>query len=118
MPCSRLEHLDDHDDLHPLAARYLDDLRDAGRRLPRSTLRDLLAEVGAHLSETTDADMSDAEVLTVLDRLADPKEIIAAQQAESAPTIRSRGIHEWAAIFLLLFGDSYSASGGWQGSCC
>jgi hypothetical protein len=90
--------------LHPLAARYLDDLRHAGRRLPRSVMRDLLAEVEAHLSEATDADVSDAEVLTVLDRLGDPKEIIAAQQPETALPVRTRGTHEWAAIFLLLFG--------------
>lgn len=90
--------------LHPLAAAYLDDLRHDGRRLPRSVMRDLLAEVESHLSEATDSGMSDAEVLTVLDRLGDPKEIIAAQQPETALRVRTRGTHEWAAIFLLLFG--------------
>ncbi len=90
--------------LHPLAAAYLDDLRHDGRRLPRSVMRDPLAEVESHLSEATDSGMSDAEVLTVLDRLGDPKEIIAAQQPETALRVRTRGTHEWAAIFLLLFG--------------
>jgi hypothetical protein len=90
--------------LHPVAATYMEDLRHAGRRLPRSAMRDLLAEIEAHLAETTDQEMSDADVLTVLDRLGDPKDIIAAQQPEPPVPSRSRGIHEWAAIVLLLFG--------------
>jgi hypothetical protein len=90
--------------LHPLAAGYLEDLRDAGRRLPRSALRDLVTEIEAHLTEATDASMSDDEVLTVLDRLGDPKDIIAAEQPAPPTPVRVRGLHEWAAIFLLLFG--------------
>ncbi len=88
--------------LHPLAAAYLDRLRHAGRRLPRPVLRELVADIEAHLSETTNLGMSDAEVLTVLDRLGDPEEIIDAQQPRAAAD--TRGAHEWAAIILLLFG--------------
>lgn len=87
-------------ELHPLAAAYLQRLRRAGRRLPRAVLRDLAGEIEAHLSEATDVDMSDPEVLTVLDRLGEPEAIIDAQQ----PVIDSRSTREWAAIFLLLFG--------------
>lgn len=88
--------------LHPLAAAYLDRLRHAGRRLPRPVLRELVADIEAHLSETTNPGMSDAEVLTVLDRLGDPEEIIDAQQPRAVAD--TRGVHEWAAIILLLFG--------------
>ncbi len=49
-----------------LAANYLEDLRHAGRRLPRSAIRDLLGQIEAHLAEATDQEMSDADVLTVL----------------------------------------------------
>jgi hypothetical protein len=89
--------------LHPLAQDYLDRLDHAGRSLPRSERRELVAEIRAHLSETIDPDMSDAEVLTVLDRLGDPDEIVEAEQPQTFPDDR-RGTREWAAIFLLLFG--------------
>lgn len=100
--------------LHPLAAGYLEDLRDAGRRLPRSVMRDLVTEIEAHLAEATDASMSDAEVLTVLDRLGDPKDIVAAEHPEPPTPVRLRGLHEWAAIFLLLFGG-FIFGFGWIG---
>jgi hypothetical protein len=87
--------------LHPLAEQYLKRLRNAGRRLPRAILRDLTADIEAHLLESTGPEMSDAEVLTVLDRLGEPEDIVDAQQP---PAADRRGIHEWAAIILLLFG--------------
>lgn len=88
--------------LHPLAAAYLDRLRDAGRRLPRRESRELLDEVEAHLAETTNPAMSDAEVLTVLDRLGDPEDIVEEQQPSPPPA--AAGAREWSAIVLLLFG--------------
>lgn len=89
--------------LHPLAAEYLQRLRHDARPLPRETRRELLADIEAHLSEATWPGMADAEVLTVLDRLGDPEEIVAAQSPP--PRARSAGgIHEWSAIVLLLFG--------------
>jgi hypothetical protein len=90
--------------LHPLATAYLDRLRDAGRRLPRRDFRELYEEVEAHLVETTSSAMSDAEVLTVLDRLGDPEDIVEAQQPSPPATIDGPGAREWSAIVLLLFG--------------
>lgn len=90
--------------LHPLAADYLKRLGTAARRLPRGPRDELLDEVEAHLTEATDAGMSDAEVLTVLDRLGDPEEIVEAQSPSFGLPARRRGIHEWSAIVLLLFG--------------
>jgi hypothetical protein len=89
--------------LHPLAEAYLDSLERAARRLPRRDRGELVAEIRAHLLETVDPDMSDAEVLTILDRLGDPEEIVEAQEPDALRE-DSRGTHEWAAIFLLLLG--------------
>jgi len=90
--------------MHPLAADYLDRLEHAARRLPRGERRELLEDISAHLAEATNADMSDAEALSVLDRLGDPEEIVDAQLPEEPYRADRRGVHEWAAIFLLLFG--------------
>lgn len=91
--------------LHPLAAAYMKRLRVEARRLPRGARTELLADIEGHLAEATSAGMSDAEVLTVLDRLGEPEEIVDAHtgDAQSNPP-RRRGLHEWSAIFLLLFG--------------
>ena len=90
--------------LHPLAADYLDRIDRAARRLPRGERRELVEEISAHLHEATSLDMPDAEALTVLDRLGDPDEIVEAQLPEATRRPDRRGTHEWAAIFLLLFG--------------
>ncbi len=90
--------------LHPLAAEYLERLRRAGRGLPPGRLRELATEIEAHLSEAIDPDASDAQALTILDRLGEPAAIIAAEAPDlDAPPDR-RGIREWAAIILLLIG--------------
>jgi uncharacterized membrane protein len=70
--------------LHPLAEDYLDSLEHAGRRPPGRDRRELVAEIRAHRLETIDPEMSDAEVLTILDRLGDPEEIAAAELARAA----------------------------------
>ena len=88
--------------LHPLAAEYLDRVDRAARRLPRGERRELVEEISAHLHEATSPDMPDAEALTVLDRLGNPEDIVEAQ-LPAEPGGR-RGVHEWAAIFLLLLG--------------
>ena len=90
--------------LHPLAADYLDRLEHAARRLPRAERRELVEEIGAHLYEATRPDMSDAEALTVLDRLGDPEDIVEAEPAREPSHVDRRGVHEWAAIFLVLLG--------------
>lgn len=98
--------------LHPLAADYLDRLERAARRLPRGERRELVEEISAHLSEATTPDMSDAEALTVLDRLGDPEEIVEAQRPEDARRREGLRLQEWAAIFLLLLGG-FLAYVGW-----
>ena len=92
------------DTLHPLAAEYLTRLRRAGRGLPPGRRRELLAEIEAHLSEAIDPRASDAQALTVLDRLGDPEAIIAAETPQSDQLPERRGRKEWVAIGLLLFG--------------
>ncbi len=92
------------DTLHPLAAEYLQRLRRAGRGLPPGRRRELLAEIEGHLSEAIGPDASDAQALTALDRLGEPEEIIAAEMPPPDGRADRRGIREWAAIILLLFG--------------
>lgn len=98
--------------MHPLAADYLDRLEHAARRLPRGERRELVEDIAAHLAEATDAGMSDAEALTVLDRLGDPEDIVDAQLPEEPYRSDRRGLHEWAAIFLLPFGG-FAFGIGW-----
>jgi hypothetical protein len=90
--------------LHPLAADYLNRLRRAGRGLPRGRLAELVAEIEGHLSEALDAKGSDAEALTVLDKLGEPEAIIDAEQPHHGTLEDRRGAREWGAIILLLFG--------------
>lgn len=90
--------------LHPLAAEYLESLERAARRLPRGERRELVEEISAHLSEATDPGIPDAEVLTVLDRLGEPEDIVEAQRPEQGAPSDRRGPLEWSAIVLLLVG--------------
>ncbi|MBV9803618.1 MAG: hypothetical protein JO130_10525 [Solirubrobacterales bacterium] len=90
--------------LHPLAADYLERLEHAARSLPRGERRELVAEINAHLAEATDPQMSDAEVLTVLDRLGEPEDIVAAQSPDQPAPRQGPGTQEWVAIVLLLAG--------------
>jgi hypothetical protein len=92
------------DTLHPLAADYLRRLRRAGRGLPPGRLRELLAEVEGHLSEAIDPSASDAEALTVLDKLGEPEAIIAAETPQPDELPEHRATRRWAAIILLLLG--------------
>jgi hypothetical protein len=92
------------DTLHPLASAYLKRLRRAGRRLPPDRLRELLAEIEGHLSEAIEPSASDAQALTVLDKLGDPEAIIAAETPDPDDLPAGRGTKEWAAIILLLLG--------------
>jgi hypothetical protein len=98
--------------LHPLAAQYLARLRRAGRGLPPGRLQELLAEIEGHLSEAIDPNASDAQALTVLDRLGEPEAIIAAETPDPDELPRRRGTREWAAIILLLFGG-FAVGVGW-----
>jgi len=97
--------------MHPLAEDYLDRLDRAGRRLPRRRRAELVAEIETHLTEAIGPGATDAEVLTVLDRLGEPADIIDAEQPASDAVADRRGFHEWAAIFLLLFGGFFAGVG-------
>ena len=92
------------DTLHPLAADYLERMRRAGRGLPAGRRRELLAEIEGHLSEAIEPGASDAQALTVLDRLGEPEAIIAAEMPPPEEAPERRGVAEWAAIILLPFG--------------
>jgi hypothetical protein len=96
--------------LHPLARDYLERLRRAAEPLPREARRDLLADIEAHLAEALPEDATEAEALTVLDRLGTPEEIVAPELPPPAP--ERRGTREWAAIFLLLLGG-FAFGIGW-----
>jgi uncharacterized membrane protein len=99
--------------MHPLAADYLRDLEREARRLPRAERQELVEEIRAHLAEATDPMMTDAEALTVLDRLGQPHDIVKAERPEEEENRRDRrGIHEWAAIILLLLGG-FAFGFGW-----
>jgi hypothetical protein len=103
------------DTLHPLAAEYLKRLRRAGRRLPPGRRRELPAEIEGHLSEAIDPSASDAQALTVLDKLGEPEEIIAAEMPPQDGRPERRGMGEWAAIILLLFGGFVFVIGWFAG---
>ena len=100
------------DTLHPLTAGYLERLRRAGRGLPPGQLRELLAEIEGHLSEAIDPGASDAQVLTVLDRLGAPEAIVAAETPDPDTVPTGRGSREWVAILLLLVGG-FIVGVGW-----
>jgi hypothetical protein len=101
--------------LHPLAAEYLERLRRAGRRLPPGRLRELLADIEGHLSEAIDPSASDAQALTVLDKLGEPEAIIAAETPYPDELPTRRATREWAAIILLLFGGFIFGVGWFAG---
>jgi hypothetical protein len=103
------------DTLHPLAADYLDRLRRAGRGLPPERRRELLAEIEAHLSEAIDPGASDAQALTVLEKLGEPEAIIAAETPQPEVLPHRRGAKEFAAIVLLLVGGFIFVVGWFAG---
>ena len=103
------------DTLHPLAAEYLARLRRAGRDLPAGRRRELLAEIEGHLSEAIEPGASDAQALTVLDRLGEPEAIIAAEMPPRDELPDRRGVAEWAAIILLPFGGFIFVVGWFAG---
>jgi hypothetical protein len=103
------------DTLHPLAAEYLERLRRAGRGLPPGRRRELLAEIEGHLSEAIDPSASDAQALTVLDKLGEPEAIIAAETPHQDELPDRRGSREWVAIILLLLGGFIFGVGWFAG---
>jgi len=112
--------------LHPLAAAYLARLRAAARDLPSTRRDELVTEIEDHLVEVIPPDATDAQVLTELDRLGEPAEIVEAERPEpewvapaATPTQPAaiepaprRGAQEWVAIVLLLVGG-FAWGVGW-----
>ncbi len=86
--------------LHPLAAGYLERLRRSAGDLPGDRRAELVADVDAHVREAIPHGASDAEALTVLERLGEPEEIVAAERPPAAGS-RPRDV---ATIVLLLLG--------------
>lgn len=92
-------------DPEPEIRHYLKRLSRAARDLPRARRRELVNEIEQHIDEAlidTPVD-SQAEMLTLLDRLGDPDEIAAAGTDESDEPTRSAA-WEIATILLLLLG--------------
>jgi hypothetical protein len=89
----------------PEIRHYLKRLSEATRGLPRGRRRELVAEIEQHIRDALleTPVYSEAEMLTVLDRIGDPDEIAAAASARPEST-RSTAMETWAIILLLLGG--------------
>jgi hypothetical protein len=90
---------------------YLKRLRVASRELPRPERRELRAQIEEHLRVAIAPDAGEAEVLTVLERLGAPEEIVAEQYGTAAAP-RGIGAQAVTAIVLLLVGG-FMAGVGW-----
>jgi hypothetical protein len=84
--------------------RYLKRLSRATRDLPRARRRELVSEIEQHIRQAlAEAPVaSEAELLTLLDQVGDPAEIVAAAGDREGPVRSTR--MEIAAIVLLLIG--------------
>lgn len=67
------------------------------------------------MSEAIDPNASDAQALTVLDRLGEPEAIIAAETPYPDELPARRGTREWAALILLLLGGFIFGVGWFAG---
>jgi uncharacterized membrane protein len=98
---------------HPLVERYLRDLREALRDMPRRQRDELVAEIASHIEQTLPEGASDAEAMTALDRLGDPDQIAGAERERLGIDEPSAGWLEWLAIPLLLIGGVVIPVVGW-----
>lgn len=71
---------------HPEVAAFLARLRGAAAGLPPARREELVAELGEHLRDALPDGASDAEVRSVLDRLGEPEDIVAAE-TDGAPRV-------------------------------
>ncbi len=85
---------------------YLRRLNHELRGLPRAARREVLEEVSGHIEEArADGPVeTEADVRNVLDRLGSPEEIASDARERFGVRPRGGGVHEVAAIVLLLFG--------------
>jgi hypothetical protein len=89
----------------PEIANYLKKLSGVARDLPRGRRRELVAEIEQHIRDALVETPvhNEAEMLTVLDRIGDPDEIVAAAGG-TAKVTRSTTMETWAIVLLLLGG--------------
>jgi uncharacterized membrane protein len=99
---------------HPLAERYLAELRVALSDLPRRRRDELVAEIQAHLDETAPPGSSDAQVAEALDRLGDPEHIAEEERERSGFVAYEAGWMEYVAIPFLLVGGVIIPFLGWM----
>jgi hypothetical protein len=96
---------------HPLVGDYLRRLEDEARALPRRERTELLDEIRGHLRAELADDPAEHDVRNALDRLGDPREIVA---ATGVPSRRRRvGALEIVAVVLLLIGAIVIPVLGW-----
>jgi HAAS domain-containing protein len=74
---------------HPLAERYLAELRRALADLPAYRRAELLSEIEEHRDETAPPAASDTEVADAIHRLGDPEQIAEAER-------EGDDVHRWA----------------------
>src|SRR4051794_3964011 len=99
-----------HPITHPLVADYLDRLEAELADLPPARSRELVTEIEDHIqaAQADVADPTDADVLTLLDRLGDPADIAseAREQPDVAqpvqPASSGREIEPGALVMLLV----------------
>ncbi|HEV8154328.1 MAG TPA: hypothetical protein VGP67_02265 [Gaiellales bacterium] len=96
-----------------LVDRYLADLHDALRDLPRRQRDELVGEIEAHIDEALPSGASDAEVRTLLDRLGEPEQIADAERERLGIDAPSVGWLERLTIPLLLIGGVVIPVVGW-----
>lgn len=108
-------------DVDQLVADYLRRLASAASGLPEDRRSELLQEISVHIAEarasTTDADLDEAGMRDVLDRLGDPVDIVLAtgvpDYSGSRPGSGRAGTFEIVAILFLLLGGLVFPLLGW-----
>jgi uncharacterized membrane protein len=98
---------------NPLVSSYLAALRSAARDLPRGRRNELMREIEAHLAEAIPPGASDAEILTVLDRLGEPDQIVEEERERTGERRARAGWFEWITVALLLIGGLVLPALGW-----
>jgi hypothetical protein len=96
-----------------LVDKYMADLRDALRDLPRRQRDELVGEIQAHIDEALPSGASDAEVRTLLDRLGEPEQIADAERERLGIDVPAVGWFERLTIPLLLIGGVVIPVLGW-----
>jgi uncharacterized membrane protein len=98
-----------------LVDRYLRDLREDIRDLPRGRQEELVAEIKEHIDIALAAEPAagEADVRNVLDRLGDPADIASEERERMGIRPPKAGIRETAAVILLPIGGVVIPLLGW-----